>query len=64
MSKFKGGDETYTIDFKMLRHKLLEKIGALDAKMIDSRSFTSSGVFHTKNEAIDATIKQLEELKQ
>ncbi len=63
MTDFKDGDLSYCIDFKIITHEIMEKVDIFDAKRINTDSFQSTDVYKTKNEAIDATIKKLEELK-
>jgi len=64
MSEFKDGEITFTIDFKLMKYQLVENVEGFNAKYNSTKSYMSNGMFHTKNEAIDAMIRQLEELKE
>ncbi len=66
MSNFNHGENGFTIDFKLSCYQCNKKEegGMFDLKMVNSNSYNSVSLFNTKNEAIDAMIKQLKDMKE
>jgi hypothetical protein len=61
---FKVGDISYSLVFKISVNKVKDNMGGFDVTEKEHKFFYSTKVFKNKNEAIDAMIEQIKELKE